>query len=45
MLGPIPEFHIASGVGVSNTVPPEVDGVVRRMPLLMKIGEDILLWQ
>ena len=40
MLGPIPEFHIASGVGVSNTVP-EVDGVVRRIPLLMKIGEDI----
>ena len=40
MLGPIPEFHIASGVGVSNTAP-EVDGVVRRMPLLMKIGEDI----
>ena len=40
MLGPIPEFHIASGVGVSNTIP-EVDGVVRRIPLLMKIGEDI----
>ena len=40
MLGPIPEFHIASGVGVSNTAP-EVDGVVRRIPLLMKIGEDI----
>ena len=40
MLGPIPEFHIASGVGVSNTAP-EADGVVRRMPLLMKIGEDI----
>ena len=37
---PIPEFHIASGVGVSNTAI-EVDGVVRRMPLLMKIGEDI----
>ena len=40
MLGPIPEFHNASGVGVSNTIP-EVDGVVRRIPLLMKIGEDI----
>jgi adenylate cyclase len=40
MLGPIPDFHNASGVGVSNTVP-EVDGVVRRIPLLMKIGEDI----
>ena len=40
MLGPIPDFHIASGVGVSNTIP-EVDGVVRRIPLLMKIGEDI----
>ena len=40
MLGTIPEFHNASGVGVSNTIP-EVDGVVRRIPLLMKIGEDI----
>ena len=40
MLGPIIEFHNASGVGVSNTIP-EVDGVVRRIPLLMKIGEDI----
>ena len=40
MLGPIKEFHNASGVGVSNTAP-EVDGVVRRIPLLMKIGEDI----
>ena len=40
MLGPIKDFHNASGVGVSNTVP-EVDGVVRRIPLLMKIGEDI----
>ena len=40
MLGPITEFHNASGVGVSNTIP-EVDGVVRRIPLLMKIGEDI----
>ena len=40
MLGPIEKFHNAAGVGVSNTVP-EVDGVVRRIPLLMKIGEDI----
>ena len=40
MLGPIEKFHNAAGVGVSNTAP-EVDGVVRRMPLLMKIGEDI----
>jgi len=40
MLGPIEKFHNASGVGVSNTVP-EVDGVVRRIPLLMKIGEDV----
>ena len=40
MLGPIKKFHNAAGVGVSNTAP-EVDGVVRRMPLLMKIGEDI----
>ena len=40
MLGPIEKFHNASGVGVSNTVP-EVDGVVRRIPLLMKIGKDI----
>ena len=40
MLGPIEKFHNASGVGVINTAP-EVDGVVRRIPLLMKIGEDI----
>jgi len=40
MIGPIEKFHNASGVGVANTVP-EVDGVVRRIPLLMKIGEDI----
>jgi len=40
MLGPIEKFHNASGVGVANTIP-EVDGVVRRIPLLMKIGEDI----
>ena len=40
MLGPIEKFHNAAGVGVSNTAP-EIDGVVRRVPLLMKIGEDI----
>jgi adenylate cyclase len=41
MLGPIEIFgKSASGVGVSNTAP-EIDGVVRRVPLLMKIGEDI----
>ena len=41
MLGPIQEFgDNADGVGVLNTVP-EIDGVVRRLPLLMKIGEEI----
>jgi len=41
MLGPIKEFgDNADGVGVLNTVP-EIDGVVRRLPLLMRIGEDI----
>ena len=41
MLGPIELFgKNASGVGVSNTAP-EIDGVTRRIPLLMKIGEDI----
>ena len=40
MLGPIKEFHNASGVGVSNTAP-EIDGVTRRIPLLMKIGDNI----
>ena len=41
MLGPIPEFgENADGVGVLNTVP-EIDGVVRRLPLLMRIGDDI----
>ena len=41
MLGPIKEFgENADGVGVLNTVP-EIDGVVRRLPLLMRIGEDI----
>lgn len=41
MLGPVKEFgDYADGVGVTNTAP-EVDGVVRRIPLLMKIGEDV----
>ena len=41
MLGPIREFgDNADGVGVLNTVP-EIDGVVRRLPLLMRIGDDI----
>ena len=41
MIGPIPEIgNNAAGVGVLNTSP-EVDGVVRRMPLLMKIGNDV----
>ena len=40
MLGPIPLLgDNADGVGVLNTFP-EIDGVVRRMPLLMRIGED-----
>jgi len=40
MLGPIPLLgEKASGVGVVNTVP-EVDGVVRRIPLIMKIGDE-----
>jgi len=41
MLGPVKEFgEYADGVGVTNTAP-EVDGVVRRIPLLMRIGEEI----
>ena len=40
MLGPIKVFHNASGVGVSNTAP-EIDGVTRRIPLLMKIEDNI----
>ena len=39
MLGPIPELK-ANGVGVINTAP-EIDGVVRRVPLLMRIGQDV----
>jgi len=41
MLGPVKEFgEYADGVGVTNTAP-EVDGVVRRIPLLMKIGDEV----
>ena len=40
MLGPIPVLgDNADGVGVLNTFP-EIDGVVRRVPLLMRIGDD-----
>jgi len=40
MLGPIPKLgQNANGVGVINTAP-EIDGVVRRIPLIMRIGED-----
>ena len=40
MLGPIPMLgDNADGVGVLNT-PTEIDGVVRRIPLIMRIGED-----
>ena len=40
MLGPIPILgKNASGVGVVNTVP-EIDGVIRRIPLIMKIGDN-----
>ena len=41
MLGPIPFLgERADGVGVLNTVP-EIDGVVRRLPLMMSIGEEV----
>ena len=41
MVGPIPVIgDNAAGVGTTNTAP-EIDGVVRRMPLLMKIGNDV----
>ena len=41
MLGPIELLGLnADGVGVISTVP-EIDGVVRRLPLLMKVGEEI----
>ena len=40
MLGPIQKLgQNANGVGVINTAP-EIDGVVRRIPLIMRIGED-----
>src|SRR6056300_1272865 len=40
MLGPIPLLgDNADGVGVLNMFP-EIDGVVRRVPLLMRIGDD-----
>ena len=40
MLGPIPELgKNASGVGVLNTAP-EVDGVTRRAPLIMRVGDE-----
>ncbi len=41
MVGPILSVGSnAAGVGTTNTAP-EIDGVVRRMPLLMKIGNDV----
>ena len=41
MVGPIQMIgDNAAGVGTTN-VAPEIDGVVRRMPLLMKIGNDV----
>jgi len=41
MLGPIEILGMnADGVGVISTVP-EIDGVVRRLPLLMRVGEEI----
>jgi adenylate cyclase len=40
MLGPISKLgQSASGVGVINTAP-EIDGVVRRIPLIMRIGKE-----
>ena len=40
MVGPLPELaQCTNGVGVINTAP-EIDGVVRRVPLIMKIGEE-----
>ena len=41
MVGPLPKLaDCTQGVGVINTAP-EIDGVVRRVPLLMKIGEEV----
>ena len=40
MLGPIPLLgENADGVGVVNTAP-EIDGVVRRVPLIMRVGSE-----
>jgi adenylate cyclase len=40
MLGPIPLLgENADGVGVVNTAP-EIDGVVRRVPLIMRVGDE-----
>ena len=40
MLGPIPDLGtVADGVGVINTAP-EIDGVVRRLPLIMRVDEE-----
>jgi adenylate cyclase len=41
MLGPIELLGLnADGVGVLNTAP-EIDGVVRRLPLLMRVGDEV----
>ena len=41
MVGPLPKLaECTAGVGVINTAT-EIDGVVRRVPLLMKIGEEV----
>ncbi len=41
MLGPIPLLgDNVDGVGVVNTTP-EIDGVVRRLPLLMRVGDKV----
>jgi len=41
MLGPIPLLgDNVDGVGVLNTAP-EIDGVVRRLPLLMRVGDEV----
>ena len=41
MVGPESIVKMQHGVGVINTAP-EIDGVVRRVPLLMKIGDECL---
>ena len=41
MVGPTKELaECTNGVGVINTAP-EIDGVVRRVPLLMRIGDEV----